>query len=177
MWNQSRQKWLTVATVLCVIGLVLDQVILPPLVEQWRARSTRIAELKASLEDGQLLLDRETSIRERWQEMSDRALPVDRATSENEVINAVSRWAEDSHLTISSLKPRWARTEGVFSQLEIRATALGRPDAVLGFLYALERDDLPLCVESAKLTPRDERGRALALDLVFTALTRTDDAV
>ena len=172
MMDGNRQKWLIAAAVLCAGGLLLDRAVLPPLTASWNARSERIAEVKELLDDGELLLEREASIRERWDEMTARALPADRAAAENTVLNAVDQWAAESRLAVSSLKPRWMRTEGIFARLEVRATAEGRPEAVLAFLYALERDRLPLCVESAKLTPRDDRGRLLGLDVTFTALAR-----
>lgn len=172
MMNRNRQRWLVAAAVVCAGGLLLDRAVLPPLTASWNARSERIAEVKELLDDGELLLEREASIRERWEEMTALALPADRAAAENAVLNAVDQWAAESRLAVSSLKPRWMRTEGVFARLEVQATAEGRPEAVLAFLYALERDRLPLCVESARLAPRDDRGRLLEIKVTFTALAR-----
>jgi len=175
MAMQNRQKWLVVGAICCVSALALDQVVLPPLVGAWDDRAQRTAELEEMVEDGELLLAREDSVRERWAAMLERALPADAAAAEDIVLNAVNAWAERSRLNVTSIKPRWVRSDGPFKKLEVRATTLAAPAAIVRFLHALECDELPLCVEAAKLSSQDERGRALSLDLTFTALAAVEE--
>jgi Type II secretion system (T2SS), protein M subtype b len=175
MGKKNRQKWLVLGAVGCLSALALDRFVLPPLMSTWDARAERTAELEELLDDGGLLLERENTIRDRWAAMQGRALPEDRAAAESIVLNAVNGWAENSGLNVTSIKPRWVRSDGPFRKLEVRATALARPESVLRFLHALERDGLPLCIESAKLSSQDDRGRALSLDITFTALAVMDE--
>jgi len=59
--------------------------------------------------------------------------------------------------------------------LECRADGFGSIEAVSRFLYEIEKDNLPLRVESVEITARDNNGQQLALALQVSGLLLTPE--
>ncbi len=162
---ENRQHALAFLAAAGVALLVADKVILAPLISGWKQRTARIAELKKSITQGSLVLQRESRIRERWQHMRTHTLPDDVSEAENEVLKAFERWSDDSHISVSSIKPQWKRAGDDYVTLECRADAFGSIQTLARFLYNVEKDPLALKVETIEITSRDDNGQQLALSL------------
>jgi Tfp pilus assembly protein PilO len=175
MESNQRKRILAVAAIVCVAVVAGDRLVLSPLQNLWTARSERIVELEKSLSKGRLLVDREQAMKERWQDMKQRSLPADMSVAEDQMLKSVGRWARDSRLGVTSLKPRWTDDEEDFKKLEFRAAAQGDMESIARFVYELETDLLPLKVEDIEIAARDERGSALALAVRFTGLVLVDE--
>jgi hypothetical protein len=167
---QNRQHILAFLAAAGVALLVADKVILAPLISGWKQRSARIAELKKSISQGSLVLQRESRIRERWQHMRAHTLPEDVSEAENEVLKAFERWSDDSRISVSSIKPQWKRAGDDYVTLECRADAFGSIQTLARFLYNVEKDPLALKVETIEITSRDDNGQQLALALQVSGL-------
>src|SRR4051812_24184447 len=77
MQNKNREALLKIA-VGAVIGLfLLDRMIIGPFFSAWKNQGERIAEFRQKVQRGQQLLDRETSLRNRWAEMQKNDLADD----------------------------------------------------------------------------------------------------
>jgi Tfp pilus assembly protein PilO len=176
MEPNRRKRILVLAAIVCVAAVAGDRLLLSPLQNLWTARSERIAELEKSLSKGRLLVDREQAMKERWQDMKRRSLPADMSVAEDQMLKSVGRWARNSRLGVTSLKPRWTDDEDDFKKLEFRAAAQGGMESIARFLYELETDPLPLKVEDMEIAARDESGSALALAVRFTGLVLADDS-
>ncbi|MCX8036639.1 MAG: GspMb/PilO family protein [Candidatus Sumerlaeia bacterium] len=168
---RKRERLLTVMAVIVVGAFLGDRLIVTPLRGLYKNRSERILELKKSLDQGRMLLDREKDIKARWEDMRKQALPTDPSVAENMVLQAMNRWIQSSRLTVTSLKPRWIEAERAeYKTLECRVAAQGNLPALARFLYELERDPLPLRVEEIEVSSRDDRGQVLTVGLRFTGL-------
>ncbi|MBN1866107.1 hypothetical protein JW916_02325 [Candidatus Sumerlaeota bacterium] len=163
-----REHLLLLAAIVCIAILAGDRFVLTPLASAWSERNARIAELKGNLSKGALLLDRGDSLERRWREMKERSLPREMSATESRVFTAVSEWASDSRLDITSIKPRWFEEEEESRTVEFRVGASGSLDSVARFLYALETDSMSLRTEKVEISSRDPRGNALAVDIRFT---------
>jgi hypothetical protein len=95
--------------------------------------------------------------------------------AEDQVLKSVGRWARDSRLSVTSLKPRWLRDEDDFRKLEFRAAAEGNMESIARFVYELERDPLPLKIEDIEIAARDERGDRLSLGVRFSGLVLMEE--
>ena len=73
---ENRQQLLAVVALGAVALLGFDWLVLKHLTRAWKERSTRIAELRSSVSQGALLLDREPAIRSRWDSMKTNTLPT-----------------------------------------------------------------------------------------------------
>jgi hypothetical protein len=170
MTSKQRITWLKIVTA-SVVGLfVLDRFVVGPAADHWRQQGERIATLREQVDRGQLLLDRETAIRERWEQMLENDLPANSSAAEEELFQAIARWVRDSRVALTSLTPLWRSHEPGYDTLECRATATGSQAALGRFLYELETDPLAVRLESCEITTRDDKGQQLTLNARFTAL-------
>lgn len=167
---ENRQQLLALVAGLVVALWVGDRLVLTPLTRSWKERSARITDLRRSLEQGALLLDRERAIHERWNGMKTNTLPNDVSAAENTVLQAFDRWSRESRVSISSLKPLWKTGDDGYSIVEFRADAGGSLPALSRFLYEIEKDPLALRIESVQLSARDNNGQELALGLQLSGL-------
>jgi len=173
---KNRQQFLAVAAIAGVAFLVSDKVLFGPLWNGWKARSTRIADLKKSVNQGSLLVQRENAIRSRWDSMRTNTLPDNISAAENEVLQAFERWSQDSRISISSIKPQWKRAGEDYMTLECRADAFGSMQTLTRFLYDVEKDPLALKVDSVEITSRDNDGQQLSLALQVSGLLLNPEA-
>lgn len=167
---ENRQRALAWLAMIGVALLVGDKLILTPLLAGWKERATRIAELRKSVTQGKILIERGEQIRSRWDGMRTNTLPDDPSEAENEVLKAFERWSTDSRISIAGIKPQWKRTSDDHLTLECRADAVGNIRALAAFLYEVEKDPLALRVDSVEITARDENGQQLALALQVSGL-------
>jgi hypothetical protein len=175
MGTNRREFILVAAAVLCVGGLLADKFVATPLFGLWTARSEAITVLQQNLDEGEILMEREELVRQRWTDMGERTLSSDISVAENRILTAVNRWSRSSLLDIATLKPRWSPRGEEFKTLEYRATGRGDLSAVTRFLFELEQDPIALRVEDVAIVTRDDRGRELTLDVRFTVLISTDE--
>jgi len=174
---KNREKLLVLASALIIGLLVGDRLILTPLTSRWKKRNDRIGELQKKLIAGRLLMDREKSIRERWDVMRTNSLPASTSVAEGKVLKSVDRWALASQISLSSIKPAWKQNsrDDDYVTLECRVDGTGEMQSIARFLYELERDPLALKIEELDLTARDERGQQLALGVRFSGLKLNSD--
>ncbi len=167
---KNRQHILAFVAIGGLAILAADKLVLTPLAATWKERSTRITALEQSVNQGSLLLDRENAIRDRWESMRTNTLPSDISAAENKLLRAFERWAADSRISITSIKPQWKRGSEEHWSLECRADAFGGIEALTRFLYNVEKDPLALKVEALEITARDNSGQQLALGLQVSGL-------
>ncbi|MHB1307234.1 MAG: hypothetical protein ACYDC1_12855 [Limisphaerales bacterium] len=167
---KNRTQLLAVLAGGTVALLVLDRMVVSPLVQGWSRRGDEIQRLKKSVGDGELLLDREASIRSRWARMETNTLSGEVSEAESQVFKAFDRWSQESRIGINSIKPQWKQGAEDHLTLECRVDAFGDLAAVSRFLYSVEEDPLALRVEAVELTTRDDRGAQLALGLQVNGL-------
>ena len=167
---KKRERLLAILAVACFGILLADKLVLTPLAALWQSRATRIEELAQSLDEADLLLQREQSIRKRCKEMKRRALPTEVSLAEDRVLKSVERWSQSSGLGLTSMKPRWDRSEEDFAELEFAAFAAGGIHTIAQFLYELEKDPLAVKVDRIDMNARDDTGDELSLSLRFSVL-------
>ena len=167
---ENRQRVLAVIAIAAVALLASDRLIVAPLTRSWKARADRIAELKESVKQGAMLLEREQTIRNRWENMRTNTLPNDVSAAENEVLKAFDRWSQESRISIASIKPQWKQAADDYMTYECRADAFGSLQAITQFLYEIEKDPLALKIESVEINARDNNGQQLSLGLQVSGL-------
>lgn len=168
---EQRTKLLKIGAVASIGLLVLNAILIEPALAAWKDQSDRLAKLKKQVSLGHQLLERESSLRQRWKTMTSTDLVENTAEAENELFKAVGQWARDGRITFTSLNPQW-RTydlEG-YATLECRATATGDQAGIARFLYELESNNQPARIETAELLSTDKNGDKISLALRFTAV-------
>lgn len=167
---RNRQQLLGLVAIAAVALLAGDRLLLTPLTRYWKQQTTRIADLRQSVTQGALLLDRETAIRERWAAMRTNTLSTELSVAENQMLKAFDRWSQDSGVGISSIKPQWKREGESHTTLECRVDAFGNVATLSRFLHRVEIDPMALRIEALELTARDDEGEQLTLALQVSGL-------
>lgn len=173
MKTNNRQQTLLIIAGAAIALLLGDSVVFTPLTRIWKERSATIADLRKQVNDGTQLLSREKTLRDRWALMQRNTLASSTSTAEQQVLKAVDRWAQDSRLSVSSIKPQWKIVDDDYTTLECRVDATGNLAAVTRFLYELEKDPLAVKVDTLELSTRDNSGDQLTLALQVSGLLLT----
>src|SRR5262249_13768257 len=100
---KNRQQMLLFAAVGLLLFFVGDKFILSPLVDGWQARSKRISELKHSIAQGDMMLQRERSFRDRWNQNRTNMLSSNPSVAQSQIFKAFDRWAQDSRMKVGSI--------------------------------------------------------------------------
>ena len=170
----KRDTILKLAALVCVCGLLGDQLILTPMMRTWDARTRRIRELKLALGKEQALLAQKEHWRELWVREQKKLLPNRLADAEGMVLESLNRWAKESGVRITSLRPHGRQALADFRTVEIQAAAVGNMNAVARFLYALETAPMALAVEDLELAAAKQGGDNLTVNLRLTGLATPD---
>jgi hypothetical protein len=165
-----RQQLLGIAAIAAVALLAGDRLLFTPLARAWKDRAEQVAQLKKSVTQGSMLLQREKSYRARWDMMRNNTLSDEMSIAENQVLQAFDRWSRESRIGVNSVKPQWKRNAEDHATLECRVDAFGSLPALTRFLYDLEKDPLGFKIEVVELTARDTRGDQLTLGLQVSGL-------
>lgn len=173
MQIKNRQKLLTIIAVAGLVLLVINTVVIRPLVDSWKARNVRIAELEKSIADGNQRLASQKSTQARWDKMQKSTFPAPQSQTENEMLKAFDRWSQESQVSVSSIKPQWKQTDEDYATLVCRADLSGSMEALSRFIYEVEKDPLALRVEAVEITSHDNDGQQLTLGLQVSGLLLT----
>jgi len=168
---KNRQQLLVIGAIAAVVLFAGDQLVLTPLTTAWSARSKRVAELRQQISKGKMLMQREQTIRSRWEQMSRNALPNNTSAAEQQVYTAIDLWAQNSGVVISAITPQpWKHDSDDYTSYECRVDAAGDLGRLSRFLYSVERDPMALKLELVELGARDKEGQQLSLGLQFSGL-------
>ena len=167
---ENRQQALAILAITAVAILAGDRFIVSPLVHAWKARAERTAELRTRIQEGELLLDRESVLQQRWARMKTNTLPEDPSVAQDIVSKAFYRWCDESRVTLTGLTPYLREPDEDYSTMEYRATVSGTLPALTRFLHEIEKDPLALRVESVKIESRDDNGQQIAVSLQLSGL-------
>lgn len=170
-FDAKNRQQLLMALALGVVGIwAADNLVISPLIAAWNSRTKAIADLRKKVADGQQLLARERSLRDRWKVMQTNTLPAEVSVAEGRVLGAFDGWSRDSRVSVTSIKPQWKRTADDFMVLECRVDAAGSLSTLTRFLYEVEADPLALKVDSVEIGSRDSTGGQLTLGLQVSGL-------
>lgn len=169
MQIKNRQQILIFVALGALLFFVGDHLVFTPLVHGWEARTKRIAELKKSIQQGEMLQSREATIRDHWSEMRTNTLSSNPSLAQGEMVKAFERWSQDSRMKVGSIKPQWKNSDE-YTTLECRVNATGDIQSLAKFIYDAEKDPLAVKVDSVEITSRDNNGQQLSLVLQVSGL-------
>jgi hypothetical protein len=167
---KNRQQLLVIATIAAVGLFVGDKLILSPLTNAWGARARQITELRKQVTQGKLLVQREQSIRRRWEEMQRRTLTNNLSAAEQQLWKVIDSCAQDTRVAINAITPQWKRDTEEYMTYQCRIDAAGDLDRLSRFLHRVEREPLALKLEAIELGARDKEGQQLSLGLQVSGL-------
>ncbi len=165
----DRQNLTKIVFAICAAMLFLNFVVLGPVFQSWSEQSERITALRAKVDKGRSLLEREDRIRNLWAAMLRTSLPADDSTAEAAAFTAVSRWQGNSGVSVTSLTPQWqTREDEGYDSFEFRAAMTGDQVSLGRFLYELGTDPMPCNLEECEISTRDAHGQQLNMAARFS---------
>ena len=168
---EIRQRLLAIIAIAIVALFALDRLVFSPLVDSWKSRSAELAKLRKSIEQGSMLIQRESQTRNMWNDIRKSTLPVNASQAEKELLAAFEKWSAESRVSISSIRPQWKRgAADDYSVLECRVDAAGTLPVLAKFLHSIESSPMAVKMESVELTARDNNGEQIALGLLISAV-------
>lgn len=167
---ETRQQFLVVLTIAVAALFVGERLLYEPLANWWSARSQKITELRKQVSDGRMLLQRERSLRSRWDQMRTNTLSADTSLAEQQVLKAFDNWSQDSNVSITGITPQWNDDATNYVTVDLRVEAGGDLGSLTRFLYDLERGPMALELESVNVSARDETGQQFTLGLQINGL-------
>jgi Tfp pilus assembly protein PilO len=167
---KDRRQLLIIGAITAIVLFAGDQLVLSPLAAAWSARATRIGDLRKQITQGKMLVQREQSIRSRWEQMRTNALPNNTSAAEQQVVKAIDRWAQESGVAISAITPQWKHDSDDYMTYECRVDAAGDLGKLSRFIYSVERDPMALKLELVELGARDKEGQQISLGLQLSGL-------
>ena len=170
MRTTKRERYIALATLIVVGIMALDRTLLTP----YFNRRTQLAAEKRGLLDemerARGLISRRKELAPQWEAMLKAGLKSDAAAAEGAVLNAVRDWAEESGLTLSSLKPERSTQRGQLREITFQAVCTGTMSGMSRFLWRIEAAVLPVKVNDMQLATRKEGSDDLTLQVRIAAL-------
>ena len=161
-----------------VVGLyLLDTFVLEPAIGAWKEQGERLDQLREKVTKGRNLIERETSLRGRWEEMLRTDMPEDNSAGEASVYAALGRWGARSRgVSFTSLTPNWRQHEDEgYDAFECRLAAVGDQAALGRLIYEIEVDPLPAHIEECEFNTKDAQGKQLTMTMRLS-FVRINDA-
>lgn len=166
----KRERIIAIVVVAVVTLFIIDQVFLSPLLE-------RLSIANRSIQDGQLALKnadalRQNSVRAQrnWTEIAGDTLKRDASTAEQQLLNRIQDWAQNSNLALTSLKPERNEKEKDFDKVTIRTSANGSMSQIGRFLFALKDSRVPVRVSDLQITSRRDGTDDLTVQLGISTI-------
>jgi hypothetical protein len=173
MQIKNRQQLFVILAAAAVVLFAGDRLVFSPLLATWSTRAKNINTLRQKISDAKSMVQRERSIRGRWEQMSRNTLPNNNSAAEQQVFKAVDLWAQNSGVAISAITPQWKHDSDDYMTFECRVDAAGDLGKLNRFLYSVERDPMALKLELVELGARDKEGQQLSLGLQLSGLVLT----
>jgi Tfp pilus assembly protein PilO len=167
---ENRQQLLIVLAVAVGVLYAADQLMFEPLVKGWKARAETVAALRAQVNHGRLLIQREASLRGRWDQMRTNTLPNNASLAEQQILKAFDNWSRESGADVNGIMPQWKNDSDDYITLNCRVEASGDLGTLSRFIYDVEKDPMALKLESVEFSTHDNSGQQLTLNLQISGL-------
>lgn len=164
----KRERILAIATMLVVGLLAVNEILIKPVTKRRQQTSDERVELEAQLQQAQNLFDRRKVLERKWKSLLAEGLQSD-ADLETRVAKDLNQWAQETGLTLPSVKPERSTNDKGYTEITFVAAGRGSLEAVASFLYRVETSELPLKVASMQLGS-SESGDSISLQLRVSAL-------
>lgn len=164
----KRERVLAIATLLVVGLLAVNTILIDPVMSRRQQTGDERVELEAQFQQAQSLFDRKKVLERKWKTPLAEGIRSD-ADLETRVAKDMNQWAQDTGLTLPSVKPERSINEKGYTEIAFVAAGRGTLEAVTSFMYRVETSELPLKVTSMQLGS-NESGDNISLQLRVSAL-------
>jgi Tfp pilus assembly protein PilO len=165
-----RERIIAIVTVVILAALVADKFIITPTIARLQQLEAQKQQLLAELNEAKNLFERRRLMEKKRRQLLGDGLKSE-SEVESQVLHALGQWAQNSELTLTSVKPQRLLTINKGLQ-EITFTVAGKGSlqATAQFLWNVEKSLLPIKINDLQLGSANESGNDMSLQLRLSAL-------
>jgi hypothetical protein len=184
----KRERFIGIAVAAVVGYFALDRIAISPLMAQREELLGKINDAELDLARGKSLIASKRTLDRQLSENVARGLTQDPSTAQSQLLNNVLAWAQESGLTVSSLKPNPApqavpkvggkpgEKEKAFLKLTCRATMAGSMQEAGRFMFRLQTSSIPVRITDVTINSKKEGTDDLELTLGLSTIFLAPDA-
>lgn len=167
-----RERWIAVIA-LTVVGLLLaDRWAFTPLARRYQADAQQAAALELEQLEAERLLRRRARLERQWTRRLDAGVGLDVSAAEGALLTSIGRWASETGVSLTSMKPDRTEAREDLARIACRLSGRGSMAEVSGFCWRLETAEMPLRIESLRLSSRDSTVDELTVTLDVSTICR-----
>lgn len=170
----KREKMIAISAAAVLGVFALDYFVLTPFFKSRENLVQQRLDLQQQLTEANSTVDYSHAVARRWVRFQQAGLRGDASATENNLLNEMRKWSQESGLTLVSLRPDRAVSEKGLAEMTFQATAQGNMRAVSQFMYKVETTQLPIRIREAQIASRSDATDDLSLQLRISTLW--DDA-
>jgi len=165
-----RERIMGITSILIVAALAADRLVLTPVTERLQQLEAQKQQLLAEVNEAHSLFDRRKLMEKKWQTLQADGLKTE-SEVESRILHSLDSWAQESKLTLTSVKPqRTSATKEGLQEVLFSVASSGSLEAATRFLWYIEKATLPVRIEDIQLGSANESGGRMSLQLRLSAL-------
>ena len=165
-----REKYIAIITSVIVAVPVLHSYVVSPLMTRLAVLDADILAAQQELERTGRLFETSKAARREWAAMARGALAEDRPRAESQILNNVREWAQESGISLSSLKPEREEKEKDFQKITFRATCGGSMSQIGRFLHRIQTATIPVRITDLQLSSQRDGEDQLTLSVALATI-------
>ncbi len=166
----KREKTIGLVAGLVLGALALDSFVVRPFFDSMDQLEQEQEMLRGRLADAKQTIAASDMARRRWGEFRAGSLETDASSTENNLLNALRGWSQDSRLTLTSIRPDRTTGNHGLQEKNFQASVQGPMSAVSAFLYRVETSHLPVRIREMQITSRSEGTDDLAVQIRLSTI-------
>jgi len=165
-----REGLIGIAAAVMLAALAGDRFIITPVMDRLGQIEDRKQQLLSEVIDANSLFARRREMETKWRQLSSDGLNSE-SEVESRVLRDLDRWARDSRLTLTSVKPqRPSAARKGLKEMTFSVASTGSLEAVARFIWFLEKAPLPIKITDVQLGSADQSGDEMSLQIRLSAL-------
>jgi Tfp pilus assembly protein PilO len=171
----KREKGLMYGSLGVLAILAIDYYALTPLMEQQDLLNVQRDQILSEMERDRKLFAERKQLAPKWKTLLSDGLKGDPAEAEGQLLHGLRNWANETGLTLSSVKPDRPESKEQLKQIYIQASGTGSMDSIAKFLYKMQSAGIPLKVTELQIGARNEGDSNLAMQFKVSTLYRSSE--
>ncbi len=170
MQLSKREKMIALAVGVAGGAFLLDYLVVTPWTDSLNQIETDTVRVNGKLNDAQKTMTEASLARRKLRELRTAGLPLDPSMTESKLLNSIRGWAQESGLTLVSLRPDRTFSSKGLSELSFQATGSGSMRQITSFLYRIETAKMPVRIHEVQIASKTEGSDDLTLQLHVSSL-------
>ncbi|HEX2971939.1 MAG TPA: GspMb/PilO family protein [Tepidisphaeraceae bacterium] len=167
----SKRERLAGIVTTAVLGLfAIDHFALQPLLDRRAQVQTDIDKQQELLVRATGLFANKNKLTVKWNDMLTTGMTSNASAAESQVLHAVRDWAQETSLSLSSVKPERTEQDKQFQRIVFRATGTGTMASIGGFLWKIQNSRIPIRITDMQIASRKDGVDDLTLQIGISTI-------